>query len=696
MHFLNPLYLLGLVAASIPVIIHLLVLRKNKTIEFSSIRFLKELQKTEIRRLKLKQILLLILRTLIIVFLVLSFARPVVKSNFPLLKTYSNVSAIVILDNSISMDVSDEFGNRFRQAKSIVNHLISNLKDGDELSVIFSSGEAEPPSFQFNFEAVKDEVSRSNISVLPSSFESAFRRAQKVLSKAKNFSKEIFIISDFQKSSLLPFSDSTKFFDENTTLHLIQIGAESKISINNLSIDTVYSLSSIYEVDKTIDFEVRIRNNSESSFENVVLSLYANGEKSTQRIFNIKGKSAQNVIISFVPKSSGAYRCMFEIESDALDYDNKYWMGIIVPEPPKVALITDNSTGYLATFLRSLDGKRIQYREISPNSISNVNLMDFSAIIIENLPMDNNAQAKIVEFAKSGGGIFLFPDPNASIKTLSSFLNQLGIFGNLEYKTFSAQNHPNFTFIDRNHILLQGVFKGGLDGKSATIDPPEINSMMPISNGISIFQTNIGSFLTEFKSGEIRVLYCAVAPSLGWGNFPVSSIFPVIVFRSVYYLGSPSFVSSVVCAGTNLSMNIPKSQSRSTMFNLEDPLSNKQVLNAINLPSGLLLDVRNLNMLGTYVLKDIQGKSIGTISVNIDSKESHLELSEQRTIENYFRSVVKKDVKISFVGKARKFVERDFRQSSSAELWKLFVFLALISAILEMIVARSTKKETIE
>jgi len=198
MHFLNPLYLLGLVAASIPVIIHLLVLRKNKTIEFSSIRFLKELQKTEIRRLKLKQILLLILRTLIIVFLVLSFARPVVKSNFPLLKTYSNVSAIVILDNSISMDVSDEFGNRFRQSKSIVNHLISNLKDGDELSVIFSSGEAEPPSFQFNFEAVKDEVSRSNISVLPFSFESAFRRAQKVLSKAKILARKYLLSPIFK------------------------------------------------------------------------------------------------------------------------------------------------------------------------------------------------------------------------------------------------------------------------------------------------------------------------------------------------------------------------------------------------------------------------------------------------------------------------------------------------------------------
>ena len=48
MTFLNPLLLIGLVAAAIPIIIHLLNLRKLKIVEFSSLQFLKELQKTKI------------------------------------------------------------------------------------------------------------------------------------------------------------------------------------------------------------------------------------------------------------------------------------------------------------------------------------------------------------------------------------------------------------------------------------------------------------------------------------------------------------------------------------------------------------------------------------------------------------------------------------------------------------------------
>ena len=80
MTFLNPFVLFGLAAAAIPILLHLLNLRKLKTIDFSTLRFLKELQKTSIRKLKAQQIILLILRTLIVIFSVLAFSRPTIKS----------------------------------------------------------------------------------------------------------------------------------------------------------------------------------------------------------------------------------------------------------------------------------------------------------------------------------------------------------------------------------------------------------------------------------------------------------------------------------------------------------------------------------------------------------------------------------------------------------------------------------------
>jgi hypothetical protein len=75
MTFLNPLLLFGLAAAAIPVLLHLLNLRKLRTVEFSSVRFLKDLQKSSIRRIRIRQILLLIVRTLLIIAIVAAFSR---------------------------------------------------------------------------------------------------------------------------------------------------------------------------------------------------------------------------------------------------------------------------------------------------------------------------------------------------------------------------------------------------------------------------------------------------------------------------------------------------------------------------------------------------------------------------------------------------------------------------------------------
>jgi hypothetical protein len=81
--FLNPLVPFGLAAAAIAVLLHLLNLRKVRTVDFSTLTFPKELQQSRIRRLKLQQILLLLVRRLKVVYMMLAFARPALRGNLP-------------------------------------------------------------------------------------------------------------------------------------------------------------------------------------------------------------------------------------------------------------------------------------------------------------------------------------------------------------------------------------------------------------------------------------------------------------------------------------------------------------------------------------------------------------------------------------------------------------------------------------
>ena len=75
MTFLHPVVLVGLVAAAIPALLHLLERRVPPEAEFPPLRYLTEAERQSARRLKLRHLLLLLLRTALIAFVVVSYGQ---------------------------------------------------------------------------------------------------------------------------------------------------------------------------------------------------------------------------------------------------------------------------------------------------------------------------------------------------------------------------------------------------------------------------------------------------------------------------------------------------------------------------------------------------------------------------------------------------------------------------------------------
>ncbi|MEZ4653658.1 MAG: BatA domain-containing protein [Candidatus Eisenbacteria bacterium] len=102
MNFLNPLFLAGLAAASLPILIHLFSKRKTKEMPFSSLEYLREISLKRVRRLQLRQFILLALRVLIVALFAAAMARPAIRgSNSPITRGSSTVA--IVIDNSFSM-----------------------------------------------------------------------------------------------------------------------------------------------------------------------------------------------------------------------------------------------------------------------------------------------------------------------------------------------------------------------------------------------------------------------------------------------------------------------------------------------------------------------------------------------------------------------------------------------------------------
>src|SRR5205809_5968386 len=74
--FLHPLALVGLAAAAVPALLHLLERQVPPEAEFPPLRYLSEAERQSARRLKLRHLLLLLLRTALIALVVLAAARP--------------------------------------------------------------------------------------------------------------------------------------------------------------------------------------------------------------------------------------------------------------------------------------------------------------------------------------------------------------------------------------------------------------------------------------------------------------------------------------------------------------------------------------------------------------------------------------------------------------------------------------------
>ncbi len=119
MNFLQPWMLLALPLAAIPIIIHLVNQRRFQTVPWAAMRFLLEATKMSSGYTKLRQWLILAMRTLAIAALILLTARPLTSGLLALLGGDSNRVAIVVLDRSPSMGQASETGTQTKLEQGI-------------------------------------------------------------------------------------------------------------------------------------------------------------------------------------------------------------------------------------------------------------------------------------------------------------------------------------------------------------------------------------------------------------------------------------------------------------------------------------------------------------------------------------------------------------------------------------------------
>lgn len=137
MSFLAPWFAAaGLLAALGPVLIHLLNRRRFKVVEWAAMDFLREAVQRSRRFLRLRDILLLLLRTACLLAFGVAMARPYMAGNAGAIDPQQPVHAVALIDNSLSMACQDLKGTFLDSAKVKVRQWIERLPVGSRISII--------------------------------------------------------------------------------------------------------------------------------------------------------------------------------------------------------------------------------------------------------------------------------------------------------------------------------------------------------------------------------------------------------------------------------------------------------------------------------------------------------------------------------------------------------------------------------
>jgi hypothetical protein len=103
MSFLEPLLLIGLPLAGLPILIHLINQRRFQNIDWAAMRFLLEANRMSRGYARIRQWLILLFRTLAVAAIVIAIARPLARGQLGLLGGGRADTTLILLDRSASM-----------------------------------------------------------------------------------------------------------------------------------------------------------------------------------------------------------------------------------------------------------------------------------------------------------------------------------------------------------------------------------------------------------------------------------------------------------------------------------------------------------------------------------------------------------------------------------------------------------------
>jgi hypothetical protein len=530
--FAHPAMLYGLWAALLPLVIHLLNRRRSVTVPFSNVALLQALQHDRMRRVKLKQILLLILRTLLVVLLVLAFARPTLRgAGASGGAGDAGTSAVILLDRSLSMQYRTPEGTLFERGKARVREILSLFNAQDDVTVMLVDSNVTPVSVSSlaNLRARVDGWSPQfdTTNMLP-----GIEAALEHLHASQMPNRELYIVSDLSRVGWTTVADTLMW--DGVSIFLV---TERPEVVQNVSVAKAKTVGGLLRVGQPVTLELELTNQGDA--RDVPVQAFWDDRRIIQQVAHISAGGREKLYARFTPESDGARALRVEIGDDHLPADNTRVSVVQVPEQLKVLLVgeTGQDTYFLAQALKAASFS-VQIQSL--DQVTDAALLEAYVIYLCHVShLSSSMIERLRKHVSSGGGLAIVLGERVDMRhynervlpallpaTLISVRGQPG--ATTAYEAFPPElpNHPMLS-----HIQLDGTFRSPRFFAHYVVRPEaSTQTVLSFANGTpALLEAQLGQ-------GHVALFVSEWGSTLSWNDMPVTGFFIPFVFNLTGYL----------------------------------------------------------------------------------------------------------------------------------------------------------------
>ncbi|MCP4684105.1 MAG: VWA domain-containing protein [bacterium] len=681
--FLNSTILFAAAAALIPLIIHLFSRRRVKVIEFSSLRHLKEMQRRQLRRLKIRQLLLLIIRMLIILCVVLAFARPTIKEGG--VGSHAAVSAVVLVDNSASMRRYVLDGDLFEIARARVQELLNTFSQSDEVCLLALDRAAGESGDEFASAAVAvEKLSRLQSGAGRADLEAALGKAVQLLDNATNLNREVYLVTDRQRTSL---PEAEILSEVDIELYLVDLPLEE---VDNLGVVALDFGGQLIQAGHDFDLVATIRNYGNQEATDRIASLFVNGKRVAQTDFDAAAGSETTVRFTRAVSRTGFHSGYVELSDDKFPGDNRQFFSFRIPDQFNLLIIDgDEAASFLSLALvpPASGGQYWSVKEASPQELSGVSFSHYDVVVLAGAPrLEATYLSRLQNFVHRGKSLLITYGGRTDIDYFNEAWSSVtGVtYQQAVRRSFNRAGYYSLQSLDLDHPIFS-VFDLE-EGK-----PPEVKFFtlpeLTIEPRVSALMEFTGDrpALVEARYGRGKVLTFTGPVSPQYADLVSHGFFVPFVARVSEYLASDlSSLDLRLLTGTNITRALSSEGAVMYAVDLVAPDSSVRRIPPEEENGAQVIHTGPLGSPGVYLVSH-QGREVDRFAVNLDPAECDLTTTET---DQFALSLGREDYRQVETDAPIAEIISGFR--IGRELWQIFLWAAVLLLIAEMLLGRQS------